>query len=149
LKLPAETAGRGDCKPKVSRQSWILRVRALLWESATCPSSRGSEFGERVAETFHEICFTSAARSDWRTPGAGQRVGYDLARAAELAEQGGSFVHREKISYKKAFSRPGKIAPARQVYEAYKAVKSNRAAGVDGQTLEMFVTDLAGNRTRS
>jgi RNA-directed DNA polymerase len=34
----------------------------------------------------------------------------------------------------------------RQVYEAYKAVKSNRgAAGVDGQTLEMFETDLAGN----
>ena len=35
----------------------------------------------------------------------------------------------------------------RQVYEAYKAVKSNRgAAGVDGQTLEMFEKDLAGNR---
>jgi len=34
----------------------------------------------------------------------------------------------------------------RQVYEAYKAVKSNRgAAGVDGQTLEMFERDLAGN----
>ena len=34
----------------------------------------------------------------------------------------------------------------RRVYEAYKAVKSNRgAAGVDGQTLEMFETDLAGN----
>src|SRR3984893_18686374 len=34
----------------------------------------------------------------------------------------------------------------RQVYEAYKAVKSNRgAAGVDGQTLEMFEKDLAGN----
>ena len=34
----------------------------------------------------------------------------------------------------------------RQVYEAYKAVKSNRgAAGVDGQTLEMFEEDLAGN----
>src|SRR5580704_19571340 len=37
----------------------------------------------------------------------------------------------------------------RQVYEAYKAVKSNRgAAGVDGQTLEMFETDLAGNLYR-
>jgi hypothetical protein len=34
----------------------------------------------------------------------------------------------------------------RQVYEAYKAVKSNRgAAGADGQTLEVFETDLAGN----
>ena len=34
----------------------------------------------------------------------------------------------------------------RRVYEAYKAVKSNRgAAGVDGQTLQMFETDLAGN----
>ena len=34
----------------------------------------------------------------------------------------------------------------RRVYEAYKAVKSNRgAAGVDGQTLEMFEKDLAGN----
>lgn len=34
----------------------------------------------------------------------------------------------------------------RRVYEAYKAVKSNRgAAGVDEQTLEMFETDLAGN----
>jgi len=37
----------------------------------------------------------------------------------------------------------------RRVYEAYKAVKSNRgAAGVDGQTLEMFETDLAGNLYR-
>ena len=36
------------------------------------------------------------------------------------------------------------------MYEAYKAVKSNRgAAGVDGQTLEMFERDLAGNLTRS
>lgn len=34
----------------------------------------------------------------------------------------------------------------RRVYEAYKAVKSNRgAAGVDGRTLEMFETDLAGD----
>ena len=34
----------------------------------------------------------------------------------------------------------------RQVYEAYKAVKSKRgAAGVDGQTLEAFEADLAGN----
>ena len=33
----------------------------------------------------------------------------------------------------------------RRVYEAYKAVKSNRgAAGVDGQTLEMFETDYCG-----
>ncbi|GGI31251.1 hypothetical protein GCM10010987_63490 [Bradyrhizobium guangdongense] len=32
------------------------------------------------------------------------------------------------------------------MYEAYKAVKSNRgAAGVDGQTFEMFEKDLAGN----
>ena len=37
----------------------------------------------------------------------------------------------------------------RRVYEAYKAVKSNRgAAGVDEQTLEMFRTDLAGRQTR-
>ena len=34
----------------------------------------------------------------------------------------------------------------RRVYEAYKAVKSNHgAAGVDGQTLETFEKDLAGN----
>jgi RNA-directed DNA polymerase len=34
----------------------------------------------------------------------------------------------------------------RQVYEAYKAVKSNRgAAGVDGQTIELFEEDLEGN----
>ena len=37
----------------------------------------------------------------------------------------------------------------RQVYEAYKAVKSNHgAAGVDGQTLEMFEKDLARNLYR-
>ena len=34
----------------------------------------------------------------------------------------------------------------RQVYQVYKAVKSKRgAAGVDGQTLEAFEADLAGN----
>jgi hypothetical protein len=34
----------------------------------------------------------------------------------------------------------------RQVYEAYKAVKSNKgAAGVDGQTIEQFDADLKGN----
>ena len=34
----------------------------------------------------------------------------------------------------------------RQVYEAYKAVKSNKgAAGVDGQTIEQFEADLGGN----
>lgn len=41
--------------------------------------------------------------------------------------------------------KPFRIAK-RQVYEAYKAVKANQgAAGVDGQTLEMFEKDLAGN----
>ena len=34
----------------------------------------------------------------------------------------------------------------RRVYEAYKAVKSNKgAAGVDGQTIEQFEADLKGN----
>src|SRR6202030_3775764 len=34
----------------------------------------------------------------------------------------------------------------RLVYEAYKAVKSNKgAAGVDGQTIELFDADLEGN----
>src|SRR5664279_3756152 len=34
----------------------------------------------------------------------------------------------------------------KQVYEAYKAVKSNGgAAGVDGQTIEQFEADLKGN----
>jgi RNA-directed DNA polymerase len=33
-----------------------------------------------------------------------------------------------------------------RVYEAYKAVKSSKgAAGVDGQTIEQFETDLKGN----
>src|SRR4051794_8933454 len=37
----------------------------------------------------------------------------------------------------------------RRVYEAYKAVKSNRgAAGVDGQTLKMFEKDLGRNLYR-
>ena len=45
-------------------------------------------------------------------------------------------------------SKPFKIEK-RQVYEAYKAVKSNHgAAGVDGQTLEMFERDLAGSLYR-
>ncbi len=41
--------------------------------------------------------------------------------------------------------KPYKI-DKRQVYEAYKAVKSNQgAAGVDGQTLEQFESDLKRN----
>jgi hypothetical protein len=37
----------------------------------------------------------------------------------------------------------------RLVYEAYKAVKSNRgAAGVDEQTIEQFEADLSGNRVQ-
>ncbi len=45
-------------------------------------------------------------------------------------------------------SKPFKIEK-RQVYQVYKAVKSNHgAAGVDGQTLEMFERDLAGNLYR-
>src|ERR1700723_24871 len=41
--------------------------------------------------------------------------------------------------------KPFKIEK-RQVYEAYKAVKSNKgAAGVDGQTIEQFDADLGGN----
>jgi len=44
-----------------------------------------------------------------------------------------------------AINKPFSIEK-RRVYEAYKAVKSNRgAAGVDEQTLEMFEADLAGN----
>ena len=42
-------------------------------------------------------------------------------------------------------NKPFKIEK-RQVYEAYKAVKSNKgAAGVDGQTVELFDADLEGN----
>ena len=42
-------------------------------------------------------------------------------------------------------TKPFKIAK-RAVFEAYKAVKSNRgAAGVDGQTIEQFEVDLKGN----
>src|SRR5271156_2773299 len=38
------------------------------------------------------------------------------------------------------------IIEKRRVYEAYKAVKSNKgAAGVDGQTIEQFEKDLKGN----
>ena len=38
----------------------------------------------------------------------------------------------------------------KQVYEAYKAVKSNAgAAGVDGQTIEQFEADLRAISTRS
>ena len=38
------------------------------------------------------------------------------------------------------------VIEKRQVYEAYKAVKSNRgAAGVDGQTIEQFEEDLEGH----
>ena len=41
--------------------------------------------------------------------------------------------------------KPFKI-DKRQVYEAYKAVKSNAgAAGVDGQTIEQFEADLRNN----
>ena len=41
--------------------------------------------------------------------------------------------------------KPFKI-DKRQVYQAYKAVKSNKgAAGVDGQTIELFDADLEGN----
>ena len=44
-------------------------------------------------------------------------------------------------------SKPFKIEK-RQVYEVYKAVKSNHGAvGVDGQTLEMFERDLAYRAT--
>src|SRR3954467_9037542 len=42
-------------------------------------------------------------------------------------------------------SKPFQI-DKRQVYEAYKAVRSNRgAAGIDGQTLEEFEKDLGGH----
>ena len=38
------------------------------------------------------------------------------------------------------------VIDKRRVYEAYKAVKSNKgAAGVDGQTIEQFESDLRGN----
>ena len=41
--------------------------------------------------------------------------------------------------------KPFNIAK-KQVYEAYKAVKSSKgAAGVDGQTIELFEADLRGN----
>jgi len=44
--------------------------------------------------------------------------------------------------------KPFLIDKAR-VYEAYKAVKSNRgAAGVDGQTIEQFEANLEGNLYR-
>ena len=42
-------------------------------------------------------------------------------------------------------NKPFKVEK-RQVYEAYKAVKSNKgAAGVDGQTIEQFEADLGDN----
>jgi RNA-directed DNA polymerase len=45
----------------------------------------------------------------------------------------------------RATGKPFNIAK-KQVYEAYKAVKSNRgAAGVDGQTIEQFEADLKSN----
>ncbi len=45
--------------------------------------------------------------------------------------------------------KPFKI-DKRQVYKAYKAVKSNQgAAGVDGQTLKQFETDWKRNLYRS
>jgi group II intron reverse transcriptase/maturase len=45
----------------------------------------------------------------------------------------------------RATNKPFQI-DKRLVYEAYKAVKSNRgAAGVDGQTIEQFEADLSGN----
>jgi RNA-directed DNA polymerase len=47
-----------------------------------------------------------------------------------------------------ATSKPFSI-DKRLVYEAYKAVKSNRgAAGVDEQTIEQFDSDLSGNLYR-
>ena len=46
-------------------------------------------------------------------------------------------------------NKPFKIEK-RQVYEAYKAVKSNKgAAGVDGQTIEQFEADLGATSIRS
>ncbi len=35
----------------------------------------------------------------------------------------------------------------KRVYEAYKAVRSNRGAGVDGQTLEQFDEDWGNTRS--
>ena len=52
----------------------------------------------------------------------------------------------DRIARRIRRTEPVFVIDKRRVYEAYKAVKSNKgAAGVDGQTIEQFESDLRGH----